>query len=359
MKYIRYTATCLTATVLLFNFLTTSVSKAQNISICEQDKARCTHELNNHRIGLISGGSHGTYIVIADDLRLILDGYNGQILRPGEGLRITPMIGRGSVQNIEDLLYLTNTDIGLVQADVLEFFRLANATSGKYKNIIDNIKYLTQIYSEEVHIVCRTGACGKYFGATKDILINVGPKGSGTALTATVISETIGFQRDRFKYMDYGMALEELRKPKTSPNQIDAMFYVGGKPIDLLTKITEKDGLELVELEDLPPQLDVYVPGEISENDGYAALMGSRKTVRTVAVPAILAVWGADYQATTRSHNLRAFCFGLVQELKQFKEKAEKGTIHRKWLEWDPRKAVKGWVRHEFMEEALRNARSN
>ena len=270
------------------------------------------------------------------------------------------MAGRGAVQNIEDLLYLTSTDVGLTQADVLELFRRENAKNGKYKNIIDNIKYLTQIYSEEVHVVCRQGVCGKDFGSTTNIVLNLGPKGSGTALTATIISETLGFKSANFRYKSYEDALDELRKTKTSPDQIDAMFYVGGKPLALFKNVTEKDGLELVEIADLPESLDVYQPGVFDENDGYGGLMGPRAKIRTVAVPAILAVWGGNYRQLTRSQNLRAFCLALVQKQAEFRRLAQTGAVHPKWSNWDPSKTLgKRWIRHEFMEEALRSSRPN
>lgn len=296
-----------------------NIASAQTISICERAPAECTADLNKRRLGLISGSAKGTYIQVADDIRRLLDGFKGPEFSEGEGLRITPMTGRGSVQNIEDLLYLNSTDVGLVQADVLELFKLEHVSSGKYQNIIDNIKYLTQIYSEEVHVVCRRGACGRLYGSVTDIIVNVGPKGSGTALTATIISENLGIKNANFRYKNYEEALEELRKPKTSPDKIDAMFYVGGKPLTLFKNITDEDGLELVEIVDLPESLDVYQPGVFDENDGYTGLMGSQARIRTVAVPAILAVWGGNYRLQTRGQNLKAFCLGLVRKQAEFR----------------------------------------
>jgi uncharacterized protein len=335
-----------------------NVASAQTIAICEKGLAECTADLNKRRLGLISGSASGTYIQIADDIRRVLDGFKGPDFGEGEGLRITPMTGRGSVQNIEDLLYLTSTDVGLVQADVLELFRREHDASGRYQNIIDNIKYLTQIYSEEVHVVCRRGACGKNYGSVTDIKVNVGPKGSGTALTATIISENLGIRSSNFKYLNYEEALEELRRPKSSPDGIDAMFYVGGKPLNLFNSVTEKDGLELVEIVDLPG-VDLYQPGVFDESDGYAGLMGAQARIRTVAVPAILAVYGGNYRLLTRSQNLRAFCYGLVQKQAQFRNEAGKQT-HSKWADWDPGKSLgKRWARHEYMDEALRVAQPN
>jgi TRAP transporter TAXI family solute receptor len=335
-----------------------TTTSAQTFSYCDKDSARCTYEANKRRLGLISGGVKGTYIKIADDIRSVLNGFKGPQFADNEGLRITPMVGAGSPQNIEDLLYLTGTDIGLVQADVLEQYRQGNSSFGRYQNIINNIKYLAQIYSEEVHVVCRRGACGKDFGSNTNIVVNLGPRGSGTEITASIITNNLGFKSDKFRYKEYEEALGELRKPKSSQDQLDAMFYVGGKPIALFKNVEEKDGLELVEVVDLPESLDVYEPGVLDENDGYPGLMGSQAKIRTVAVPAILVVWGGNYQQLTRNQNLRAFCLGLVQKKDEFRKRAESGAAHPKWKNWDPTKSLGNhWVRHEFMEDALRSAR--
>src|SRR5690606_4186996 len=63
---------------------------------------------NSGTIGIISGGADGTYIRIAADLANVLD---------GENLRILPMIGRGSLQNLRDIMFLRGVDIGIVQMD--------------------------------------------------------------------------------------------------------------------------------------------------------------------------------------------------------------------------------------------------
>ena len=68
--------------------------------------------VNRGTVGLVSGGVNGTYIRISADLADVLD---------ASDLRILSIIGKGSVQNTADLLYLRGIDIAIVQSDVLEF----------------------------------------------------------------------------------------------------------------------------------------------------------------------------------------------------------------------------------------------
>ncbi len=129
-------------------------------------------------LGIISGGLSGTYIRIAVDIASVFDS-------TGQPLRILPIVGVGSLQNISDILNIRDVDIGIVQSDVLAFLR-RNASPG----LEQNIGYLAKLYDEEVHILAKgdiasvTDLSGK--------TVNVDAKGSGTALTASVIFEALG-----------------------------------------------------------------------------------------------------------------------------------------------------------------------
>jgi uncharacterized protein len=335
-----------------------STLHSQTIDICEKSPEACRDQANLRRIGFISGAAGGTYIKIADDIRIVLDGYQGPGFSTGEGLRITPMTGRGSLKNIEDLLYLRNTDVALIQADVLQYFNMENKNTGRFSKVLDDIRYIAPIYNEEIHVVCRRGACGKSFGEVKDIIVNVGPLGSGTSLTATLISETLEIPKSNFRNLDYKDALTDLKTPKSAGAKLDAMFYIGGKPLELMMGVRAEDGLELAELVDVPDVLNtIYVPADFVESDGYGGLMGADSAIRTLAVPAILAVFGGNYQQKIRNENLMALCQGLVEKHDVFRQRARDGRAHKKWENWNPSQELKIWKRHPFMEEALKQYR--
>lgn len=65
-------------------------------------------------VGIVTGDIDGTGIRIASDLARVLDS--------GAELRIIPIAGKGSIQNINDLLTLRAVDIAIVQSDVLTRF---------------------------------------------------------------------------------------------------------------------------------------------------------------------------------------------------------------------------------------------
>ena len=72
-----------------------------------------TAQANSGTVGVIAGGVDGTYIRIAADLAAVLD--------DGVRLRVIPIIGKGSLQNLSDIMFLRGIDIGIVQSDVLAF----------------------------------------------------------------------------------------------------------------------------------------------------------------------------------------------------------------------------------------------
>ena len=83
--------------------------------VSAQSDAELRERVNQGTVSIISGGVTGTYVRIASDLASVLD--------EGDELRILPIIGKGSVQNITDILYLRGIDIGIVQSDVLSFIK--------------------------------------------------------------------------------------------------------------------------------------------------------------------------------------------------------------------------------------------
>jgi TRAP-type uncharacterized transport system substrate-binding protein len=95
---------------------------------------------NAGTLGVISGGADGTYIRIAADLANVLD---------GEDLRVLPMIGRGSLQNLRDIMFLRGVDIGIVQMDAREQLKTENLQN----DAVRRLRFITRLYNEEVHII--------------------------------------------------------------------------------------------------------------------------------------------------------------------------------------------------------------
>ncbi|MBK8209895.1 MAG: hypothetical protein IPK78_07800 [Rhodospirillales bacterium] len=182
--------------------------------------------VNQGTIAIISGGVNGTYIRIASDLAAVLD--------KGDKLRILPIVGKGSVQNITDLLYLRGVDVAIVQSDVLGFIRKDNL----YPNIEQRIRYVTKLYNEEVHILA-----GGDISQLADLAgrkVNVDVAGSGTAMTSATLFRALGLKVEPTNF-DQALALEKLKD-----GEIAAMVLSPASRLDLFRKIEPGSALHFL-----------------------------------------------------------------------------------------------------------------
>ena len=97
--------------------------------------------LNANTVTLISGTIGGTYVQFGADLASLLD--------DGNRLRVLPIVGRGSVQSIADILFLQGVDIGIVRADSLDYLE----RKGFARDLRKQLTYITKLYNEEMQVI--------------------------------------------------------------------------------------------------------------------------------------------------------------------------------------------------------------
>jgi TRAP transporter TAXI family solute receptor len=292
----------------------------------EAEVARQRDLVNQATVGIISGGVAGTYVRIAADLADAFD--------HGYDLRVLPVIGKGSVRNIEDLLLLRGIDIAIVQSDVLEFYRRENL----YPGIEDKIAYITKLYDEEVHILARD-----VFASVDELRgrkVNFGTEGSGTFMTADIIFDELGLDVE-VTALPEPEALAGLRAGK-----IDALVFVGGQPLTLLSQIEADSGLRLLPL----PRRRVdagYIEAELTAQS-YPRLIGPGESIPTLAVGAVMAAynWPA---AHPRSEKVSHFVDQFFADFERLKG----APYHPKWQQVDLADPVPGWHRLDAADARL------
>jgi TRAP transporter TAXI family solute receptor len=274
--------------------------------------------VNGGVVGLISGGVTGTYVRIAADLADALD--------DGYQMRVLPIIGKGSVRNIEDLLLLRGIDVAIVQSDVLDFYKRANLIP----NVANRINYITRLYDEEVHVLAK--AEHRTIDDLAGKRVNFGTEGSGTFMTAGIVFEDLGLDVEITSHPE-PIALERLRS-----GEIDALVFVGGKPLKLIEDVGQDEGLHLVAI---PPERikAAYVPSELTA-EAYPRLIDPGESVQTIAVSAVLAAynWEPD-------HPRRAKLNRFIERLHANFDRLLEPPFHPKWREVDLKAEVPGWQR--------------
>jgi uncharacterized protein len=303
----------ISAALLVLSFCAAGLQPARAADIAGQRDL-----VNGGVVGLISGGVTGTYVRIAADLADALD--------DGYELRILPIIGKGSVRNIEDLLLLRGVDVAIVQSDVLDFYKRA----GLVPNIEQKIRYITKLYNEEVHVLARA-----QHRAIDDLAgkrVNFGTEGSGTFMTAGIIFDDLGIDVDITSHPE-PIALEKLRA-----GEIDALVFVGGKPLKLIQDVGREQGVHLLAI----PRERIkaaYVPSELTA-ETYPNLIDAGQSVQTVAVTAVLAAYNWP-----EGHPRRGKLNRFIERFFANFERLLEPPFHPKWREVDLRAPVPGWQR--------------
>jgi uncharacterized protein len=278
-------------------------------------------------LGLLTSGIDGTALQMAADL--------ARALNDGANLRLIPMVGESSVQNVTDLLYLKGADLAVVQSDVLAQLKRTKRLPG----IEERIQYVTKLHSEEFHVLARM----KYtcLAELSGRRVNFGLEGSGTALTAEAV-----FDANQVKvqpqYMDQATALEKLKS-----GEIDATVLVSGKPSAIFEKIRYTDRVHFLDVEFGESLQKDYLPA-IMTHDDYPDLIAPNETVGTIAVSAVLAVVNAK-PGTEQHRKVSRFVESFFANL----DKLRQPPRHVKWQEVNTALPLTGWVRFSAAQQWL------
>src|SRR5262249_37488750 len=97
--------------------------------------------INEGTVTVITAPVGGATAMFGSDLARVLD--------DDATVRVLPVLGKGPVRNVVDILYLKSIDMGAVAADVPEFYKLQY----KIPDIQSRLRYIAKLYHNELHIV--------------------------------------------------------------------------------------------------------------------------------------------------------------------------------------------------------------
>lgn len=271
-------------------------------------------------VGVEGGGVGGTDLRIATDLANVLN---------GPDLRVVPIVGQGSVRNLDDLLHLRGVDVAVVQADVLsgaEREKLIQPGTAR------SIQYIAKLLDEEVHVVA--GPDVRTLDDLRGKTINADLPRSGSALTARLLFATLGIPVT-FTPDPQEVAIERLKR-----GEIAAVVRVTGKPADIFLNLPADAGLHLLALpRDDERLLQSYAPGSLTHAD-YPNLVPDEQVVDTLTTGGVLAVY-AWPQGSERYRNVAQLVRMLFARLGDLQHP----PAHPKWKDVNLSADVPGWTR--------------
>ena len=288
-------------------------------AIFQFGSAATKQSLNQNTVTLITGTIGGTYVQFGADLASVLD--------DGNKLRVLPIVGRGSVQSVADILFLQGVDIGIVRADTLDYLE----RKGFAKDIKKQFTYVTKLYNEEMQIIAPKSVQSLKDLEGKKVSVDL-PNGS-TFVTVLTVAERLGLKAN-WLYIEQRIAMEKLKS-----GEVDAVIVVGGKPYKSVSNFGNDGRFHLVRVDyDKPLQGD-YLPATLTSKD-YPNLIADGEKVDTIAVPALLAAynWAPN---TDRYRKLAVFVDAFFTKFPQF----QNPPFHPKWKEVSLAAPLAGWQR--------------
>lgn len=226
-------------------------------------------------VGMVTGSRSGTYIKIGEDIAESAMSY---------GVDIKVKDSKGSLDNIKRMISAENAAFGIVQSDVLG--HLKRSDNAVLRRTADKLRMVFPLYNEEVHVFA-----SKNIQSLKDLngkTVSVGSAGGGSWLTATNIFDILNIKPARILNLDNTSAAAGVLE-----GNVDAMFYVAGKPVSFFEKIGQLkedpnfaglfDNVHFVPINS-PLVLREYAKSNISYRD-YSWVDG---TTDAVAVKAIM-----------------------------------------------------------------------
>jgi len=281
-------------------------------------------QLNANTVTLMTGSFGSTYAQIGADLASVLDN--------GANLRVLPVLGRGSVQAVADILLLKGVDAGIVRKDTLAYLERKDFAN----NIRNQFVYVTKMFNEEMHVLApRTIRSMKDLDG-KTVVVDL-PDAS-TFVTSINVFDRLGI-KPHLLYIEPRLALEMLSK-----GEIDAIVAVEGKPVQWLSQVRDPN-LHLVPVEYEKTLQEEYLPSQLSSAD-YPNLVSDTAPVDTIAAEAVL----ASYNWPPTSDRYRRLSL-LVDSLFTRVAQLQRPPFHPKWKEVALKVPVAGWTRLQAAQE--------
>ncbi len=190
----------------------------------------CAGAAHGADLGIITGSEKGTYYQF---------GLNLQQLLKSKSIPLNVFPSKGSIENVYAVYQRPGVQLGIVQADVLAFISRVD-TNPVLQRIAKKTRLVFPLYNEEVHLLGRSDITD--FDDLADRRVAIGREGSGTYLTTKLLFKLSEIAPKELLLIDTDEALAELKA-----GHIDAMFYVAGYPVKLLSEgVNPADGFKLI-----------------------------------------------------------------------------------------------------------------
>ncbi|MFC5320639.1 TAXI family TRAP transporter solute-binding subunit [Bradyrhizobium oligotrophicum] len=285
------------------------------------------NDVNEGTVTIITAPAGGATSVFGSDMARVLDDQSN--------IRVLPVLGKGPVRNVSDILFLKTIDMGAVAADVPEFYRLQYGIP----DITSQLRYIARLYHNEIHVIARSSIRtisdlnGKRIIAPTD----VGLYSARVIFNRLNLSASFDYATDDAKSIQ-----------KLVDGEADAYIVSTGKIFQLARNIrNDNRALHLVTIPYDRRLQDLYLPTTLSSEE-YPNLLNPGETIETVAISMLLVSYNWP-ENTERYRKVARFVDAFFANYDEFM----KPPRHPKWRESSIVAAIPGWKRFRAAEDWL------
>ena len=283
---------------------------------------------NENVVSIISGNPNGGYLTIAHDIAAVVD--------DGDDVRVLPIVGKGAVGNMRDVLFLKGVDMGLVNTVTLNNYK-RNQALGRY--VSQQVVYITRLFEDEFHLLVRPE-----INELKDLEgkeVNFSDAGSGAQLSAQLMFAGFGV-KPKEANMGQADAIEKMKR-----GEMFGTICTCLKPLRPYQGVSKDLGFKLLPIPLEGPMLEDYVPATFTSAD-YPNLIPQGATVETVAVPTALVAYNWP-QNHDRYRRIAKFVDAFFGKFDQF----HNAPRHVRWKAVNLAAELKGWTRLKAAQDWL------
>src|SRR2546428_4069137 len=120
------------------------LAQSQKPAVSYDEKKR---QANDTAVTVVVSGISCTCARFTEDIRNVVND-----LGP-DGVRVLPVLGVGGLQNLNDVLFLKNMDMAVVDEDHLRLLQKQHPRLNA--NVEQHVQYITKLYNSEFHALSR------------------------------------------------------------------------------------------------------------------------------------------------------------------------------------------------------------
>lgn len=296
-----------------------------------QDAPASSHEqyrdvINANTLTAIGSGLTGGNIKLLDDIATAVN--------DGHKLRLLPMLGEGSSQNIRDILFLRGVDVGTVKLGSVESYE----KEPLFADLRNRLQYIAALSGQEFHIVSnlsvnslqdlagkKVGGHGGGFVAVQDLFVKLKIK------PAEVVE------------VDFYKGLEQIKN-----GELDAVARLTSSPMKNFNEKVDKSVHKILPIPFDDALIEEYLPGKLT-NKAYPDLIPEDAPIETISSPTALVsyAWKPDSERYRRVAKFTEAFFNNFPKLLANKDR------HPSWDSVNLAAELRGWKRFPAAQEWL------